>query len=478
MGSSYKFALVGGAVLIAFCAGFWYRGHAAGLTAAEAAGQKVLYWHDPMHPSYKSSKPGIAPDCGMQLEPVYAGGGDSVVAATPAVPGAVTIGAERQQAIGVRVGRVERSSSTQLVRLLGRVIVDEAQIYRIFGAGEGWVREISPSTPGSIVQKDDLLAVYFIRDIQTPLNAYLYALSNRDKRPSEEVNADQTQQVNNQIRVSEEGLVNLGMSQVQIREVARTRTATTLMQVRAPEAGVILARNLARGLRIDRSTELYRIADISHVWVLADLHGGEANMVPLGTAAQVRFEGHVLPARISKSLPLFDAATRTMKVRLELDNPGFLLRPDMFVDVDFSVALPKALTIPAEALLDSGLRKTVFVDRGNGHFEPRAVETGWRAGGQVEIVRGLEAGERIVVSGNFLIDSESRMQTAAPPPAAGATESATVKDPSCGMELDPAMAAGKSEYHGKTYYFCSKSCQEQFDRNPKRYGDPKQMATL
>jgi Cu(I)/Ag(I) efflux system membrane fusion protein len=478
MGSSYKFALVGGAVLVAFCAGFWYRGPASGPSAAEAAGRKVLYWHDPMHPSYKSNKPGIAPDCGMQLEPVYADGSTSEMAPAPGIPGAVTISAERQQAIGVRVGLVERGSSTQHIRLLGRVIVDEAQIYRIFGAGEGWVREISPYAPGSIVQKDDLLAVYFIRELLTPLNAYLYALSNRDRRPSDQVNADQTQQVENQIRISEEGLMNLGISQIQIREVAKTRTATALMQVRAPGAGVILARNLARGLRIDRSLELYRIADISHVWVLADLHGGEANFVPLGTAAQVRFEGHVLPARISKSLPLFDAATRTMKVRLELANPGFLLRPDMFVDVDFSVTLPKAVTIPADALLDSGLRKTVFVDRGNGYFEPRAVETGWRSGDRVEIVRGLEVGERIVVSGNFLIDSESRMQTAARPPAIGAAASSTVKDPSCGMELDPAKAAEKSEYHGKTYYFCSKSCKEQFDKDPKKYGGPKQMATL
>jgi YHS domain-containing protein len=469
---------LGGAVLVAFCAGFWYRGPASGPSAAEAAGRKVLYWHDPMHPSYKSGKPGIAPDCGMQLEPVYAGDSDTEMAHAPGIPGAVTISAERQQAIGVRVGQVERSSSTQHIRLLGRVVVDEAQIYRIFGAGEGWVREISPYAPGSIVQKDDLLAVYFIRELLTPLNAYLYALSNRDRRPPDQVNADQTQQVENQIRISEEGLMNLGISQIQIREVAKTRTATALMQVRAPGAGVILARNLARGLRIDRSLELYRIADISHVWVLADLHGREANVVPLGTAAQVSFEGHVLPARISKSLPLFDAATRTMKVRLELANPGLLLRPDMFVDVDFSVALPKAVTIPAEALLDSGLRKTVFVDRGNGYFEPRAVETGWRSGDRVEIVRGLEAGERIVVSGNFLIDSESRMQTAGRPPAISAAANSTVKDPSCGMELDRAKAAGKSEHNGKTYYFCSKSCKEMFDKDPKKYGDAKQMAKL
>ena len=477
MGSSYKFALAGGALLAAFCGGFWYRGHASGPSAAEAAGRKILYWRDPMHPAYKSDKPGIAPDCGMQLEPVYADGGAAEIAPAASVPGTIAISSEQQQAIGVRVGQVERRSSIQQIRLLGQVVLDEAQVYRIFGAGEGWIREMSPYAPGSIVKKDDLLAVYFIREIQTPLNAYIYALNNRDKGARDEVNADQNRLVDNQIRVAEEGLLNLGMSQAQIREVAKTRTATSLMQVRAPEAGVILARNIARGLRIDRSLELYRIADISHVWVMADLHGAQADLVPLGTAAQVRFESHVLPARISTSLPLFDAATRTLKVRLELDNPGFILRPDMFVDVDFSLKLPPAVSIPGDALLDSGLKKTVFVDRGNGRFEPRAVETGWRFGDRVEIVRGLEGGERIVLSGNFLIDSESRTQASAQlAMKAGANDA--VKDPMCGMEIDRAKAAEESEYNGKTYYFCSRSCKEMFDKDPKRYADSKPTARL
>ena len=150
----------------------------------------------------------------------------------------------------------------------------------------------------------------------------------------------------------------------------------------------------------------------------------------------------------------------------------------MFVDIELEVDQPAAIAIPAEAVLDSGLRKTVFVDRGEGYFEPRAVETGWRLGDRVEIVRGLEVGERIVVSGNFLIDSESRMQSAGRPPAIGAAASGTVTDPSCGMELDPAKAAGTSRYKDKTYYFCSKSCKEKFDKDPKMYGDPKQMAKL
>ena len=170
---------------------------------------------------------------------------------------------------------------------------------------------------------------------------------------------------------------------------------------------------------------------------------------------------------MSQVLPIFDPATRTLKVRLELDNPDYLLRPDMFVDVDFPVKLPPSVNVPVDAVLDSGLKKTVFVDRGNGYFEPRKVETGWRLGDRVEILEGLQPGEKIVVSGNFLIDSESRMRLA----AAGFFGNVG-KDPVCGNDLDEnkAQSAGlKSDYQGKPYYFCSEACQQKFDKTPERF---------
>ncbi len=151
-------------------------------------------------------------------------------------------------------------------------------------------------------------------------------------------------------------------------------------------------------------------------------------------------QGKSFYAPVSQVLPQFDPATRTMKVRLEADNPDYLLRPEMFVDVEFPVNLPAAVSVPVDAILDSGLKKTVFVDRGQGLFEPRQVETGWRLGDRVEILQGLSPGERIVVSGNFLIDSESRMKLA----AAGMHRN-VAKDPVHGMNVDeskpPARAA-------------------------------------
>jgi Cu(I)/Ag(I) efflux system membrane fusion protein len=164
---------------------------------------------------------------------------------------------------------------------------------------------------------------------------------------------------------------------------------------------------------------------------------------------------------------VFDPSTRTLKVRLEADNPGFTLRPDMFVDVEHTVTMPPAVTVPVDAVLDSGLKKTVFVEPGPGRFEPREVETGRYFDGRVEIVTGLKPGERIVVSGNFLIDSESRMKTATE--AMSGTGSI---DPSCGMMVDEGKSkeAGLTSVHqGKTYYFCSPECKQNFDKAPEKY---------
>jgi len=172
-------------------------------------------------------------------------------------------------------------------------------------------------------------------------------------------------------------------------------------------------------------------------------------------------------AKVTEILPQFDPQTRTMKVRLEAGNPGYSLRPDMFVDLEIPVLMPPAVTVPVEAVIDAGTRKTVFVDRGEGRLEPRPVETGLQMGDRVEIIRGLMPGESIVVSGNFLVDSESRMKL-----AAAGIYGAWHVDPVCAMHVDEgkAKAAGKTVDHGgKTYYFCSDECVAKFRKEPAKY---------
>jgi Cu(I)/Ag(I) efflux system membrane fusion protein len=464
--------LVGAGCL--FLAGLW-AGHRSSGGAVAAGGRKVLYWVDPMHPAYKSDKPGIAPDCGMQLEPVYADGSAAEGKTLPA--GAARVTAERRQMIGVRVGTVEKAGGTRTIRTLGRVAVDEARIFRLNAATDGWIREVSSVTAGSLVKRDQTLASYYAPEFLASQQSFLSALSALD--PFEATGKDATDQVRstntralsakNGVLQARDSLESLGMSRRQVEEVQKTRELAHKILVVAPADAFVLARNVSLGQRFEKGTELYRVADLSHVWILADLFEREGQDIKRGQVAKVTlpYRGKSFTAKVSDIPPQFDPATRTLKVRLETDNPGFALRPEMFVDVEFTVRYPPTLAVPAEAVLDSGLRQTVYVETEPGVFEPRKVETGRSFGDSVEIVDGLKPGEKIVLSGNFLIDSESRMKA-----AVAGVRGESSKDPVCGMDVDEtkARAEGKTSPHGGvSYFFCSETCKKGFDANPAKY---------
>jgi Cu(I)/Ag(I) efflux system membrane fusion protein len=204
----------------------------------------------------------------------------------------------------------------------------------------------------------------------------------------------------------------MGVSNSQLREMAKRRELVQDIQVASPVDGFVLKRSVSPGLRFDRGFEFYRIADLKRVWILADVYRDQLPFIRRGAAARITTAeaSRVLPATVSSSEPIFDEATLTLKVRLEAANPNLAFKPGMFVDVEFPVDFPATLVVPADAIVDSGLRKTVFVDRGHGYFEPRLVETGWHIGDDVQVTKGLQPGERIVISGTFFIDSESRMK--------------------------------------------------------------------
>jgi Cu(I)/Ag(I) efflux system membrane fusion protein len=279
----------------------------------------------------------------------------------------------------------------------------------VAAAVDGWVRHAGPVTSGSIVHKDDVLATFYNRDFLTAQQTYLYALNTMD-RFQENESADQLTLTRAQMRAASENLEFLGMGEIQLKEIARTREISNEIELRSPVAGLVQTRNAFPGLRFDRGSELFRIADLSHVWILADIFENDARLLRTVRRAVARYQDRTLPVQLSNSLPQFDPVSRALKVRLETDNADLMLRPDMFVDVEFEVSLPPAIAVPVEAVIDSGLHKTVYLETADGSFVPRQVETGWRLGDSVEIVSGLTAGERIVASGNFLLDSESRMR--------------------------------------------------------------------
>ena len=381
------------------------------VSAADLGSRRVLYYVDPMHPAYTSQKPGTAPDCGMALEPVYAD--DRTPPRAVASPGEVLISPQSQQLIGVRVGPVETRAMTHRLRLTGRVVPDETRLYRINLGIDGVVRELAATTTGSRVRKNEWLATIAAPDARSPLQSYIVALDVLDRTTRNAEGPGPIAQATASVQQSVDRLLTLGVSNSQIEEIARTRQFPLNLKISAPEDGVLVSRNVSVGQKLQRGEELYRIADLRRIWIVADVFGRDAEFVRPGTALDIslpdrprRFRGLVSRG----VLPQFDAANQSAQVRIEVDNPDFVLQPGMFVDVEVPVTLPQTLVVPADAVLHSGLKTMVFVERAPGVFARTEVETGWEFGRDVQIVSGLTAGERIVVSGTFLVDSESRLR--------------------------------------------------------------------
>ncbi len=356
------------------------------------------------------------------------------------IPGTVQVSTEKQQLIGVQVGTVTLAPHTQSFRTLGRVVPDENRLHRLVTMVDGWIREIHGSTTGSLVQKNQLLATYFTIEFLNKQQQYFYALDLAERQKRNEVeraagasgdpkhasgqqffqNAPYSKSaaleyvaiLTNPVELSRVELRLMGVGEPQLEQITHSRQYASTIELRSPVTGLVLGRNVSPDLRIHRGSELFTIADLSRVWVLASIHERESRHIRPGLRAKITLpqRGEALDAVVSDVPPRYDAATRTYQVRMEVDNPGLDLRPDMVVDVEMLIHHPTTVTVPVDAILDSGLKKTVFVDMGNGRFSPIHVETGWRSEDKIQVTAGLLPGERIVVSGNFLLHSESRIQ--------------------------------------------------------------------
>ena len=438
-----------------FAGGYGYARWKAGHERANGI-KRILYYVDPMHPAYKSDKPGVAPDCGMRLEPVYEGGGPSTdthsvasyrdplkpsytsdkpglnpetgnalepvdASGEWAVPaGIIQISPEKQQLIGVTYGQVELSAASGELRAVGKVVQDETRIVRVHSRVDGWIDQVHVDFTGAFVKKGDPLLTIYSPDMLATQQELLLALKARDIMKSSTLQqaADDSESL---VKAARMRLELWDLSRAQIDEVERTGNPIRSITLYSPANGFVAARNAFPKQRITAETELYMLSDLAQVWIMADVFEAEAGRIRVGQGATVSMpyeNNRSFSARVSYLQPQVDATTRTLKVRLESPNPGMRLRPDMFVDVTFRMAEPAKLIVPSSAVLNAGLRKTVFVDRGRGLLEPRQVETGDVIGDRIEIRSGLKRGERIVTSGNFLIDSESQLKSAGSSPAA------------------------------------------------------------
>lgn len=391
-------------------AGGFAAGHFLGGSHHESA-RKILYYVDPMHPSYRSSKPGTAPDCGMDLVAVYADGAASTVASMQTDQSGTRIDPAIQQLYGIRVAKAEKEGGHESLRLFGRVAAEETRTFRVDFGADGYVKETRNDAVGTRVAKDQHLAVVYSPEFLAVAGGYLAANERSPSNPSMGNGMAASTQNAASAQARADRLRNLGMSDVQIDEISQNKKLPEDVYIVSPVNGYIVSRSISAGMHIMRQSQLYTVADLSKVWIEAEVFGRDAQSVRVGTPATltVADQGESLTARVINVLPDVDPVTHAVRVRLEADNPGSRLRPGMFVNVSVAVRLPDGLSIPVDAVLDSGAEKRVFVRTADDHFEPRTVETGWQVGDRVQVVRGLNEGDVVVSSGRFLVDSESRL---------------------------------------------------------------------
>ncbi len=329
--------------------------------------------------------------------------------------GTIQISPQKQQLIGVNYGLPSIGPSIKTIRAVGKIAPDEQRIAHVHTRVDGWIDKVFVDFTGKVVNKNQPLLTMYSPDLLATQEEFLLALKSKDLMKASTLRGALSES-DSLLAATRRRLKLWDLGEAQIDEVARTGKPLTNITVYSPVNGYVTVRNAFPNQRITPDTELYTITDLSRVWIMADVFEAEASLVQLNQPVNVTLAygtTRVIKGTVDNIQPQVDPMTRTVKVRIGAENPGMTLKPDMFVEVNFTIALPSQVTVPADAVLDAGLKKTVFVDRGNGYLEPREVEIGEHVGDRIEILRGLKPDERIVTSGTFLIDSESQMKSAA-----------------------------------------------------------------
>jgi RND family efflux transporter MFP subunit len=387
-------------------------GQRAGTPAqARPAGErKILYWQDAMNPTHHYDKPGKAPD-GMDLVPVYE---QEPAVGVQAGSRGVFISSEKQQLIGVQVSPVQIEPLTKTIITVGQITYDETRVARIQSKVEGWIEQVHVDFTGKWVKKGQPLISVYSPELVSTQRELLIA-----KRAKESLGSSTFPEIAANARslydATRDRLRLWDISDAQIRDLEKRGVPSRTMTLFAPVEGFVLIRNALRGQRITPEMELYTIVDLSTVWVLADIYEYEVPMISLGQSASVTlpyFPGQTYSGKVAFIAPQLDSQTRTLKVRLQFPNPDNKLKPEMYASVSIFVDYGRQLAVPESAVLDSGTQQIVFIAQENGHFEPRSIQLGAKVNDRFIVVSGLTPGEKVVTSGNFLIDSESQLKAA------------------------------------------------------------------
>ena len=371
---------------------------------------KPLFYRNPMNPEITSPVP-AQDEMGMDYIPVYPEGGANSGAPT----GTVRIDPTIVQNIGVRTTTAQRSTLSHDIRSIGRVTYDEQRVARLHPKYEGWVEKLFIDKTGDRIRKGDMLLAIYSPQLVSTQEEYLLALNNAESLKDSPF-PDVREGAASLLRSSKERLQLLDVPAHQIEQLTAERKVMKELHIHSPFDGIVMNIGAREGERITPQTELYMIADLTRVWVIVDLYEDDIPWVRIGDTAKMQvagIPGRTFSGKVAYIYPYLEAKTRTVKIRLEFANRELALKPEMFANVDIhSSKQVDAVVVPAEAIVRTGTQEQVFIQRAPGEFEPRKVTVGVTADGRTQIVSGVEAGETVVTSSQFLIDSESKLKEA------------------------------------------------------------------
>jgi Cu(I)/Ag(I) efflux system membrane fusion protein len=354
----------------------------------------------------RESAPAATP-AGAAPAPAAAAHGGAVHGLVP-----IQLTPERIQLMGMRTAPATRARLGSELRTVGFVQPNEGGIAMIHTRFSGWIEELQVAQTGQEVKKGQVVATVYSPDLlaaqQELLNALRWSSAGSQSADSERLSATLAQDARRRLEL-------LGVSSQEIDAIVKSGKPMRAVSLRSPVSGYVTEKNALQGQFVTPDTTLFTVADLSTVWVVADAYEYEVSRVRKGQAARLQLAAYAnktFTGKVQYVYPTLDAATRTLKIRIEFKNPGLALRPGMFGDVFLDTAAAEGLVVPSEAVVDTGDARYVFVAQGGGRFEPRAVAVGARGDGKVQVLSGLKEGEQVVTTANFLVDSESRLRAA------------------------------------------------------------------
>ena len=385
------------------------------LARSAASAGAGAYWC-PMHPEVTSDDPSATcPKCGgMKLMPRPGPTGKPGGAPPGLVP--IEIGAERTQLMGMRTAKATREHLAPQLRTVGFVSANESQLAIVAARFTGWVETLAVSQSGQRVEKGQVLATVYSPELLTAQQVFINASKWADKQGVAGGGGSITGSLDGDAR---KRLELLGIARADIDRVAKAGQPLLAMPVRSPVAGYVARKAALPGLYVQPGTELFQIADLSTVWVVADVYENDMSRILVGQKARLllaSYPGEAFTGKVQFIYPAVNPETRTLQARMEFRNPGLRLKPGMYGDVVIDLGpaegLAVPLTVPNDAVVDTGELQYLFLSRPNGRFEPRVVRLGARGEGKVQVLEGLAEGDAVVTTANFLVDSESRLRSA------------------------------------------------------------------